>query len=163
MITSTQQTAALAEARRWLGTPHRNRMAKPGVGVDCLGFVRAILVATGTLPPFEFPFYDPSWGLGRASNIMERVLKLCTNVEIFPANHAPAFGDLIIFAVGRQSNHVGIFLDGAIWHVRTNGVVGPTHPDDDLTGHIQSIATITAPGFTRRPETLTATDLAPTL
>jgi cell wall-associated NlpC family hydrolase len=162
--TPHRQAAAHEEAQRWLGTPHRNRMAKVGVGIDCLGFVRAILTAAEILPAFEFPYYNPAWGLGRASNIMERVLLACTTVTILPPNAAPDFGDLIIFAVGRQSNHVGIVLsDGAIWHVQTNYAVGPVHPDDDLKGNIQSIARITAPGFHRRPETLTTEDLAPTL
>lgn len=161
--TAEAQAAAITEARKLYGTPHRNRMAKPGVGIDCLGFVRAILVAGKILPPFEFPFYDPAWGLGRASNIMERVLRICTTADILPPDTAPQFGDLIIFAVGRQSNHVGIFLDGDIWHVQTNYSVGPIHREDDLAGKIQCLARITAPGFRSRPEDLTAADLTPTL
>jgi cell wall-associated NlpC family hydrolase len=152
--------AAQTEAERWLGTPHRNRMAKPGVGVDCLHLLGQIATAAGVLPPFRFPYYDPNWGIGRRNNVLERIFMLTTNCDRIDPNEAMQEGDVIIFAVGRQSNHCAIYLGSAIWHAQCGQVVKP-EPPEELSLPIQSIIRLTAIGFKRRPETLTKGDLAP--
>lgn len=156
---SKELAELLNEARRWEGTPHRDRMAKPGVGIDCLFFLRELAVFAGVLPPFQMPFYRPIWGVGREFNVIERVLLTCCHaVKLDPAEPLQD-GDAVIFTVGKQSNHVALVLDGMLWHsVADQGVTA----DPLTTGQPwQSVVRLTAPGFIRRPETLTAADLKP--
>lgn len=154
--------AALRAADTWQGQPHRDRIAILGRGIDCLHFVGLILTEARILPPFRLPYYKPAWGIGRASNIVERVFAECCDVETLPPNAPPKFGDVAIFAVGQQSNHVGIVLDdGDLWHVRARDVVRP-EPIADLQPALQSLIRFREPGFRRRPETLTLEDLRPT-
>lgn len=39
--------AIVDEARRWVGTPFVYRMARRGVGVDCVGLIRGVAARTG--------------------------------------------------------------------------------------------------------------------
>lgn len=142
----------------WQGTPHRDRMAKVGVGIDCIGLVRECFVAAGLVEPFELPYYNPRMGLGRANNVMERVFLACTDaVAIDPEKGDPADGDVLIWRVGRQSNHCGIYLDGKAWHVMARAKVRPD-PWEPLRHDMQSFIRLRARGFVRRPETLTPED-----
>jgi cell wall-associated NlpC family hydrolase len=147
--------AAEIEALRWEGTPHRDRMAKIGSGIDCLFLLREIAVAAGVLPPFEFPFYNPAWGLGRRNNLIGRILNLTTFCQTLPPDTTLQDGDVLIFAVGRQSNHCAMFIKGRVWHATANRFVTGETMEEALQAPLQAVIRITAPGFKRRPETLT--------
>lgn len=149
----------LAEAQTWEGTPHRDRMAKRGVGIDCLYFLAAVACKFDVLPPFTMPFYRPIWGVGREFNVIERVLLGCCHATVVDKDGPLETGDAVIFSVGRQSNHVGLVIGAHLWHsIVDQGVVA-----DDITDARpwQSVVRLHAPGFTRRPETLSVKDLAP--
>jgi len=159
--TLPQRIAALDAADHWQGTPHRNRIAVHGVGIDCLHFVREILIASNKLPTFRFPFYAPAWGIGRTTNIVADMFALCCYCDRLPPTSPVVFGDIAIFAVGHQSNHVGIVLDdGFVWHVRANEVVRPEHIDD-IRPHLEALIRLTADGFKRTPESITTDELKP--
>lgn len=151
--------AMLDEARRWSGTPHKNRMAKPGVGIDCLHLLREMAVAAKWLPPFAFPYYDPAWGFGRQVNVIERILVLCCHSRLLKQGEPLQDGDVMIWAVGRQSNHCGIFIAGEVWHAQASRLVQGEALED--VGPFQSVVRITEAGFKRRPETLTDKDFKP--
>jgi cell wall-associated NlpC family hydrolase len=157
--TEERRSKARDAAKQWEGTPHQNRMAKPGVGIDCLGLLRVVAVAAGILPEFEMPFYDPRWGYGREFNIIERVLEECCHARRLEAHEPVEFGDVVVWTVGRQSNHVGIMIDDAIWHVQAKRFVQGDEFTTALQSGIQAVMRITADGFIRRPESLTAEDL----
>lgn len=157
-------TALELEAMRgtlafWQGTPHRDRMAKVGVGIDCIHLVRECYVAAGLIPEFRFPYYHPRMGLGRDNNVMERVFTACTEADAIDPELAPADGDVLIWRVGNQSNHCGIYFDGMAWHVMAKARVRPD-PFEPLRYSMQSFIRLRARGFVRRPETLTPEDFA---
>jgi cell wall-associated NlpC family hydrolase len=123
--TARRRVIANNTAEAFRGTKHVNRLALPGEGVDCIHFVMAVLEAAGVVPRFRLPFYDERLGSFRARNVMEDLFEMHFFVSIHPAEAAPEFGDVVICKCGRQSNHVGILLDGWLWHVPSNGYCIP--------------------------------------
>lgn len=163
---ATASTGGLECCRQWLNTPHKDRMAKVGVGIDCLYFVREVLVASGMLPTWVFPYYRPVWGVGREFNVMERVFTKCcharklANGDFYGSGEDWADGDVLVFAVGRQSNHVGIYMDGQVWHSAAGAGVRNVDLDEPIAASMQCVLRMTAPGFQFRPEELTRADFA---
>ena len=49
---------ALAEARRWIGTPYRHQASCLGAGCDCLGLVRGIWRSLYRDEPQTVPAYQ---------------------------------------------------------------------------------------------------------
>lgn len=163
-----ERLCALAALHAWAGTPHRDRMATMSVGIDCLGLLREVATYAGILPDFRMPFYKPTWGLRRAFNIIERVLLTCCHMEKVKPGAAFAFGDVFVFKVGNQANHVGLYVENpdadpnpACWHAQAGRVVEPIQVDDRLRDQLQAVLRFTDRGFQRRPETLTQDDLRP--
>ncbi len=150
--------AAEAEAESWRGTPHANRMAKKGVGVDCIHLVCALLTAGGASPAFTMPPYDQRLGLGADENVMETLLLTCWNAAPIDPARKPPDGAIVIFQAGRQSNHCAMMLGGKIWHAVARQRV---RADDWSTwgDRMQAALIITAPGFRRNPETLTKEEI----
>ena len=105
--TEEQKARARQIARAWAGTPHRHRIAVRGVGIDCIHLFREIYVGSGLLPPFELPSYDVRLGLRVRHNVMEDALCAVAHFEAVNP-YEPAFGDVMIFRVGRTSNHTGV-------------------------------------------------------
>jgi len=103
-------------------------MRLAGEGVDCINFVMAILEGSGVLPRTPLPFYDERLGSFRARNVMEDLFLRFFHAEAHEPewnNGCPEFGDVVICKCGRQSNHVGIILDGWFWHVPSKGFCSP--------------------------------------
>ncbi len=142
---------ARAECARWAGTPHRNRIAVVGQGVDCLRFVFEVLIAAGVLPRFTLPRYDERLGILREKNVMEALILTHCHATV---ETEPAFGDVVIFKCGAQSNHAGIIIDGECWHVPGRSRVG-TEEWANVRKVTQSLLRLTATGFRESPEGLT--------
>lgn len=51
---------ALAEARKWIGTPYHHQASRAGVGCDCLGLVSGVWRALYGDEPQTLPPYGPS-------------------------------------------------------------------------------------------------------
>lgn len=151
--TAARQELARRECARWAGTPHFNRLAVPGQGVDCIHFVKAILAAAGIIPDFRLPWYDERLGALRTSNILETLLVEHLHAEARPPD-AGQFGDVVICKAGRQTNHVGILIDGKMWHVPGRGRVGGDSWSQ-WRERTQSLVTITAEGYRMTPAGLT--------
>lgn len=159
VFTGFDAAAALECAERWHGTPHRDRMAKVGVGIDCIHFVREVMIAGGISEPFDCPYYLPRWGVGRDNNVMERLLLRCFEAELVPYHMEPVQdGDVLIFQVGRQSNHCGIVIGGQCWHSQAKYVVHPIPMTPELLCRLQAVVRLTACGPRFRPEELTQED-----
>lgn len=134
-------------------------MAKVGVGIDCIHFVREIMISGGLSQPFELPYYVPRWGIGRGNNVMERLLLKCFSAEPVPFHmERPADGDILIFQVGRQSNHCGIVIDGQCWHSQASYVVHPDPINPELLTRLQAVVRVKECGPRFRPEDLTEED-----
>lgn len=53
---------AVAEARRWIGTPYVHQASTRGAGADCLGLVRGVWRALHGTEPEALPAYTADWG-----------------------------------------------------------------------------------------------------
>lgn len=103
-----------------------HRRAIPGKGVDCVRFVLSVLAESGIIEsPKKLPSYPVTWGLTSTKNAIGGMLDQCIDCERIeePKASELAFGDIVIFNVGRQSNHIGIAIDRKLWHVIRGGEV----------------------------------------
>lgn len=152
--TEERKQAARAICALYAGTPHRNRMARPGKngGVDCIHFVAEVLSGAGVILPHTLPAYDERLGVLRARNVIEDILLQHLHAEIAPE---PEFGDIVICTCGRQSNHVGIVIDGQMWHVPGRGWCGP-EALGNWAARVQSFVRLTDTGLRQDPARLQA-------
>lgn len=157
-------TLAQAELERWAGTPHRNRMAKPGVGIDCIHFVFKVANAAGIAPTFEMPYYNVRWGVGRAFNVLERVITKCFHVESIRDRCQWKPGDMVIFQVGEHSNHIGLLWHQhglGVWHAQTGKGVIFSPLNDEIKKTVQVCLRFTGLGMKLDPATLHADEFKP--
>ncbi len=150
--TPERQAIARSLAKEFAGTPHHSRTCTIGVGVDCVHFVAAIIKAAGITPPFRLPAYDDRLGRLRERNIIEDILIEHLHCERAPE---PAFGDIVVCRCGRETNHVGIVIDGDFWHVPGRGRCGP-EALVNWDSRIQCFLRITKEGLKADPGELTA-------
>lgn len=145
------QALARASCARWRGTPHRNRIAIKGGGIDCIRFIAEVLIDAGVVDRRPLPSYPLSWGVASPESRMGLVMAQMMDVERIPVSDwTPAFGDICIFKVGSQSNHCGIVIDGEVWHVSRNHAVGPEGLEH-CRPRLQEALRIRRPGWTREP------------
>lgn len=140
------------EAARWIGTPHRDRLARIGVGIDCINYVYAILIAAGVVEWKEIGGYNTSVGFKETTHRMKNAFKACVQcVEIQPTEPVQ-FGDVIVFKEGRFAAHGGFYADGKIWHALarrtvTANVFGEWLPLVDCFLRITAIGLIGEPSL----------------
>ncbi len=156
--TPERVAASLTEARSWLGTRHANRMAVKGSGIDCIHFVRECMVAGGACDSFRLPYYDQRLGIGNARNTMEALFLHCFHAVSLPADTEPLDGDVVVFKVGRESNHCGMIFAGQVFHAVARSYVR-ADPWGDWRENAQALLRITAPGFRKNPEHLTKAEI----
>lgn len=147
-----RRVSARLACQAFAGTPHHSRMAIPGTGVDCVHFVMFVLQAAGLLPKMTLPSYDDRIGRLRERNIIEDLLTEHLHCE---RTASPDFGDILVCRCGRETNHVGIVIDGEFWHVPGRGRCGPEALANWLP-RTQCFLRITAPGLKADPALLTA-------
>lgn len=127
------------------------RRAEPGRGIDCVRFALGAVQAAGLLPEFRWPQYPQTIGLGQHTNWMAAtLLRHLFSHSIAPADWTPATGDLGIFRVGKQSNHIGVMAGERFWHVTTGRPVHHCGPDT-VRGHLQEIIRLDAAGLKEQP------------
>ncbi len=155
--TPERKLAALATCMKYVGTPHRNRMAVPGPagGVDCIHFVAEVLTGAGIIPDHRLPGYDERLGTMRSHNVIEDILVRHLHAEV---HTEPDWGDIVICKVGRQSNHVGIVIGENMWHVSSRSFVGYEALVNWLP-RVQSFVRITQTGLRADPALLVAEEL----
>ena len=112
--TPERQKLALESCDKWHGTPHRNRIAIPGVGVDCIKFVHEILYDSGVVPRVEYQGYDLEAGMWGPSDKLQHCILQCVNGEVVQEPYE--FGDILLFKTGRRSAHCGFYVPDYIWH-----------------------------------------------
>ncbi|WP_338847894.1 NlpC/P60 family protein [Massilia sp. W12] len=103
-MTADQQNAAVAEARRWLGTPYHHAGKVHGAGVDCVMLLVQAYQAAGVLQQDYDPRpYAKDWHLHRG----EELYLLGLSDKAYPINQ-PEAGDIALFKFGRTASHAGI-------------------------------------------------------
>lgn len=99
--------AAVAEARRWIGTPYVHQAAMRGAGTDCLGLLRGVWGALYGAEPETVPPYTQDWAEPGNSeelwNAARRWLVEVQRRELVP-------GDVLLFRMraGSVAKHLGI-------------------------------------------------------
>lgn len=148
----TPEVRAKAEASllKWHGTPHHNRIAIPGVGVDCIQFVYEVLVDAGIIDRCHFSGYDLTAGMGSVSHSLKQMVK--RSIHVIEVPKPAEFGDIAIFKTGRRSAHVAFYAGGDdLWHSLGHRQVIKS-PFGQWSREIDCGLRITAPGFLVRPD-----------
>ncbi len=98
--------AALAEARRWIGTPYVHQCSARGAGADCLGLVRGVWRALYGTEPETVPPYTPDWSEPQREERLWRAA--VAHLAPVAGNAAP--GDVLLFRMRRMgvAKHLGI-------------------------------------------------------
>jgi cell wall-associated NlpC family hydrolase len=110
----------ITQARTWLGVPFRHQ-GRGRAGVDCAGFLVALMEAAGELPR---DYHEPAnYGRMPARELIDVVRRYCV-----PAARAPTFpGALVLmrWPRDRQPSHVGLCTGATLIHCyqREGGVV----------------------------------------
>lgn len=113
--TPERQALAVASLNKWQGTPHKNRIAVVGVGVDCIKLVYEVLVDSNVLPRASFGGYDVDSGMWAESTLLQDTIMNCMFGRWVTSDFE--FGDIFIMKTGKRSAHCGFYTaDGYIWH-----------------------------------------------
>lgn len=108
MTSGDVDTLAVAEARRWIGTPYRHQGTTLGVGCDCLGLIRGVWRAIHGDEPCDVPAYTPDWAEWRATEPL-----LDAAVRYLRPARAAGPGTVLLFrwSAGSAIKHCGIQAD----------------------------------------------------
>jgi hypothetical protein len=121
----TEERKALARLSfaKWHGTPHRDRLALVGVGIDCINLIAEVLTDAGIVQRRPFTGYKLDHGTHRQSQRLHAAISNALHVEALPSGAPSEFGDLWSFSTGNRSGHCAIVGDGVIWHAMGNNRV----------------------------------------
>lgn len=108
-----QRLRVCHEARSWISTPYRNRMAIKGKGVDCAKILLHSFIDAGLPVEYEDQRYSSDWHLHRDE---ERYLEVVTRyahgdiTDQRPVNARgddwePDVADILLWKVGRTFSH----------------------------------------------------------
>jgi cell wall-associated NlpC family hydrolase len=147
--TNERKQIARTEAQRWIGTPHRDRIAIVGVGIDCINFVYEVLIAAEILERRTIGGYNTRIGYLEKTEKLKRAFKHCAHVKELPPGD-PQFGDIVIFSEGKFSAHSGIVIDGSIWHSLAQRTVTMS-TFEEWQKHIDCLLRITEIGLKNEP------------
>ncbi len=88
------QEKALAEARKWLGTPYQHQASLCHIGCDCLGLVRGIWRSLYGSEPFAVPTYSVHWAeVGKDETLLLAAQEYLTRLPVEDAKP----GDVLLF------------------------------------------------------------------
>ena len=101
----------ITQARTWLGTPYHHQARLKGVGCDCLGLVVGVAGELGLtcsdgtpLISFDETTYSRQPDGARLTAMLQSVLN-----EVPVGDAAP--GDLVLFSIEGNPQHVGLLTD----------------------------------------------------
>lgn len=134
MWTSEQKDRARIACQKWVGTPHIHATRLPGIGVDCVHFVVDVLEEAGVIPKSDIPNYPRNIALRGAEEKL--IAEFSSRVKVEVVREKYSFGDCLIFDASMGTNHVGILIDGIIWHSLVKGGV-INHPFSEYRNSIR--------------------------
>lgn len=105
---SARGEAAVAEARRWLGTPYRHQGSVRGAGCDCLGLLRGIWRALYGQEPEPVPAYTMDWSEPGRDEALWRAAR--RHLVACPDGAAERAGQVLLFRMrgAGVAKHLGI-------------------------------------------------------
>lgn len=124
------RSAAVYEARRWIGTPFRHQGRLRGQGVDCVGFLLGVARALD-LEVHDQADYGEVPSPAQLMSAMHAHCDRTSAVDLEPTSlqgdsaetHGYRPGDLVVFALAEPSmpQHVGIVTDAGFIHAQNTG------------------------------------------
>ena len=102
---------AVAEARRWIGTPYLHQASALGAGTDCLGLLRGIWRALFGCEPEPVPPYTADWSEPAREEMLWTAARRHMAELPGPEGRAPeAPGEVLLFRMreGAVAKHLGI-------------------------------------------------------
>lgn len=111
----------VAIAREYDQTPYIHQGRVKGVGIDCIGLVICVCKELGLID-FDYFDYDRT---PDSSQLMELLEKHCTPTI------DPEPGDILVFRIKREPQHVGIMTDLGIIHAYQGAGKVVEHSLDD--------------------------------
>lgn len=98
---------AVAEARRWIGTPYCHQASLCGSGADCLGLLRGVWRATIGDEPETPPPYSADWSEASGD---ERLFAAAMHHLVPVATAEAGIGDILLFRMrdGAPAKHLGL-------------------------------------------------------
>jgi NlpC/P60 family putative phage cell wall peptidase len=99
--------AAVAEARRWLGTPYVHQAAMCGAGTDCLGLIRGVWRTLYGAEPETVPPYTQDWAEpGNREELWQAARRWLKEVP----RREVAVADVLLFRMrtGSIAKHLGL-------------------------------------------------------
>ena len=111
---------------RWMGTRYADCSDKRGVGCDCAGLPKGVMVESGFLEDFKLPYWDPQQWLKKNYEDKQYLTTLLTYAdEIQEWQVLPA--DFVLYRVAHSFTHGGIIIrwpDFVLHSVKGPGVIG---------------------------------------
>lgn len=130
--TPERKELAIATLKKWHGTPHRDRLAIVGVGIDCAQLINEVLIDSGIVQRIELGAYDTADGLHNVSHRLARAIELLLHVQRVSTDN-PEFGDIAIYKTGTRSGHCAFITGREVFHSLAG--VGVTHGQYRLWRH----------------------------
>lgn len=103
----TVAEAAIAEARRWIGTPYLHQASVLGAGADCLGLLRGVWRRLYGEEPQAVPAYTEDWAEPDHHEVLHAA---ATRWLIAKPLLDAAEGDVLLFRMrdGSIAKHLGL-------------------------------------------------------
>ncbi|PRX35383.1 putative phage cell wall peptidase, NlpC/P60 family [Meinhardsimonia xiamenensis] len=100
--------AAVAEARRWLGTPYVHQASTRGAGCDCLGLLRGVWRELYGKEPETVPPYTLDWDEPSGEEVLWRAAR--QHLVACAPGEAVEPGQVLLFRMraGAVAKHLGI-------------------------------------------------------
>lgn len=98
---------AIAEAKRWIGTPYLHQASVPGAGTDCLGLLRGVWRQLYGEEPEQVPAYTADWA---EPDHREVLFDAACRWLVRKPLHLSAIGDVLLFRMRESSiaKHLGL-------------------------------------------------------
>jgi NlpC/P60 family putative phage cell wall peptidase len=98
---------AVAEARRWIGTPYLHQASVCGAGTDCLGLLRGVWRAVYGDEPQAVPPYTADWAEPSRSEVL---LEAARRWLLEKPGDLSDLGDVLLFRMrdGSVAKHLGL-------------------------------------------------------
>ena len=107
-----RRAEVVEEARLWLGTPYHHQAALKGVGCDCIGLIRGVCQALGTVPldAMQLPGVQRFADYGPVPD--GRELRAACDLYMTPiAQTRVKPGDALLLRFERDPQHMAIVAD----------------------------------------------------